>query len=88
VDYIMKVEDFEPYIGSEAIARIQEKARALQDIQVVNFNSNVGRTNAAQTLAMMSRIGWDYDTFRPEVAPLFRPTIATRAFAKAPDRDK
>jgi hypothetical protein len=36
----------------------------------------------------MSSIGWDYDAFRPDMALLFRSTIATRAFAKAPDRDK
>jgi trehalose synthase len=39
VQHVIQVEDFEPFIGSEAITRIQAKARTLQDIHVVNFNS-------------------------------------------------
>jgi hypothetical protein len=39
VGHIIQVEDIEPLIGSETIARIQAKARKLQDVQVVNFNS-------------------------------------------------
>jgi trehalose synthase len=39
VQHVIQAEDFEPFIGSEAITRIQAKARTLQDIHVVNFNS-------------------------------------------------
>lgn len=37
--HIIQVEDFEPLLGSEVIARIQAKAQKLQNVQVLNFNS-------------------------------------------------
>jgi trehalose synthase len=61
VEHIIQVEDFEPFIGSEAIARIQTKARTLQDIKVVNFNSTYYGGGVAEMLSsltlLMNRLG-------------------------------
>jgi hypothetical protein len=61
VEHIIQVEDFEPFIGSEAIARIQTKARTLHDIKVVNFNSTYYGGGVAEMLSslslLMNRLG-------------------------------
>jgi trehalose synthase len=48
------VEDFEPLIGSEGIARIQAKAQKLQDVQVVNFNSTYYGGGVAEMLSSLT----------------------------------
>jgi trehalose synthase len=48
------VEDFEPFIGSEGIARIQAKAQKLQDVQVVNFNSTYYGGGVAEMLSSLT----------------------------------
>ncbi len=61
VQHVLQVEDFEPFIGSEAITRIQAKARTLQDINVVNFNSTYYGGGVAEILSsltlLMNRLG-------------------------------
>ena len=61
VQHVIQVEDFEPFIGSEAITRIQAKARTLQDIHVVNFNSTYYGGGVAEILSsltlLMNRLG-------------------------------
>jgi trehalose synthase len=61
VEHIIQVEDFEPFIGSEAIARIQTKARTLHDVKVVNFNSTYYGGGVAEMLSsltlLMNRLG-------------------------------
>jgi trehalose synthase len=54
VGHIIQVEDFEPLIGSEAIARIQAKAQKLQDLQVVNFNSTYYGGGVAEMLSSLT----------------------------------
>ena len=54
VGYIIQMEDFEPLIGSEAIARIQAKARKLRNVQVVNFNSTYYGGGVAEMLSSLT----------------------------------
>jgi len=54
VGHIIQVEDFEPLIGSEGIARIQAKAQKLQDVQVVNFNSTYYGGGVAEMLSSLT----------------------------------
>jgi trehalose synthase len=54
VEHIIRVEDFEPLIGSEAVERIRAKARKLQDIQVVHFNSTYYGGGVAEMLSSLS----------------------------------
>jgi trehalose synthase len=61
VEHIIQVEDFEPFIGSEVIARIRAKARTLQEVRVVNFNSTYYGGGVAEMLSsltlLMNRVG-------------------------------
>jgi trehalose synthase len=54
VEHIIQVEDFEPFIGSEVIARIWAKARTLQEIRVVNFNSTYYGGGVAEMLSPLT----------------------------------
>lgn len=48
------IEDYEPFIGSEAVARIREKAHKLQDLHVVNVNSTYYGGGVAELLGSMT----------------------------------
>lgn len=54
MEHIIQVEDFEPFIGSEVIARIWAKARTLQEIRVVNFNSTYYGGGVAEMLSPLT----------------------------------
>ena len=54
MDHILKVEDFEPFVGSETIDRIQAKAQALKDRRVVNFNSTYYGGGVAELLSPLT----------------------------------
>ena len=54
MEHIIQVEDFEPFIGSEMIARIWAKARTLQEIRVVNFNSTYYGGGVAEMLSPLT----------------------------------
>jgi trehalose synthase len=51
---IIQVEDFEPYVGAETVARIHAKAQALRDIRVVNFNSTYYGGGVAEMLSSLT----------------------------------
>jgi trehalose synthase len=63
---MMRVDDYEPFIGPETVQRIKEKARPLQDLHVVNINSTyygggVAALLSSLTLLMNSagiKTGW------------------------------
>lgn len=63
---IVQVEDYEPYIGAEAVERILDKAKPLRDLRVANVNSTyygggVAEILSAKTLLMNSlgiKTGW------------------------------
>lgn len=63
---ILKIEDFEPYVGAETVERILAKARPFRDMRVVNVNSTyygggVAELLSAKTLLLNSlgiRTGW------------------------------
>jgi trehalose synthase len=63
---IVQLEDYEPFIGAQAVERIKAKARALRDLRVVNFNSTyygggVAEMLSSLTLLMNSlgiKMGW------------------------------
>jgi trehalose synthase len=65
-DRIVLVQDYEQFVGAEAIRRIREKAKSLQDLHVVNVNSTyygdgVSQLLSSLTLLMNSlgiRTGW------------------------------
>jgi trehalose synthase len=54
VGQIIQVEDFEPLLGSEVIARIQAKAQKLQNVQVLNFNSTYYGGGLAEMLSSLT----------------------------------
>lgn len=49
-----RVEDYEPYIGKEAVERIIEKARPVEDIHVANVNSTYYGGGVAQVLSSLT----------------------------------
>jgi len=51
---IIRVEDYEPYVGAETVARIEKKARALHDLHVVNFNSTYYGGGVAEMLSSLT----------------------------------
>jgi trehalose synthase len=63
---IVGVKDYEPYAGAETVRRIQDKARPLRDLHVVNINSTyygggVSQFLSSTTLLMNSlgiKTGW------------------------------
>lgn len=46
----IRIEDYEPYIGAEAVERIQNKARPLRDRHIVNINSTYYGGGVAELL--------------------------------------
>jgi trehalose synthase len=58
---IPQIEDYEPFIGSENVERIREKARKLKDLRVANFNSTYYGGGVAETISsltlLMNRLG-------------------------------
>ncbi len=63
---IVRIEDFEPYVGAETVERILEKAKPLRELHIANVSSTyygggVAETLSAKTLLMNSlgiRTGW------------------------------
>lgn len=63
---IVRIEDFEPYVGAKTVDRIVSKARPLRDLRVAHVNSTyygggVAEVLSAKTLLMNSlgiRTGW------------------------------
>jgi trehalose synthase len=53
-DRLVKIEDYEPYVGAEAIERMQKKARKLKDLHVVNVNSTYYGGGVAELLSSMT----------------------------------
>ncbi|MEJ2697426.1 MAG: hypothetical protein P8013_12335 [Candidatus Sulfobium sp.] len=53
---ITKVEDYEEYVGTEAIDRILGKAKKLGDLHVVNINSTYYGGGVAEILSSISLI--------------------------------
>ncbi|NIR49049.1 glycosyltransferase [candidate division KSB1 bacterium] len=51
---IVKVEDYEQYVGAESIERILNKAKFLQDLHVVNFNSTYYGGGVAEMLSSLT----------------------------------
>jgi trehalose synthase len=51
---ITRIEDYEPFIGAESVARIKEKARALKDLHVVNVNSTYYGGGVAELLTSVT----------------------------------
>lgn len=72
--HIVKIDDYEPFIGAAAIERIHEKSEPLQDAHVANVNSTYYGGGVAEilislTLIMNSlgiRTGWRTITGRPD----------------------
>jgi trehalose synthase len=54
-DYrLVQVEDYEPFVGAEAIERIKEKARKIQDLHIVNVNSTYYGGGVSQLLSSLA----------------------------------
>src|SRR6266487_1133981 len=51
---IPQIEDYEPFIGIENVARIREKARKLKDLRVANFNSTYYGGGVAETISSLT----------------------------------
>lgn len=51
---VVRLEDYEPYIGAEAVDRILSKAEKLQDLHVVNVNSTYYGGGVAELLGSMT----------------------------------
>jgi len=51
---LIQVEDYEPFIGAEAVARLHQKARALQHLHVVHVNSTYYGGGVAETLSSLT----------------------------------
>jgi trehalose synthase len=52
--HIVRVEDYEKYVGAEAVERILQKAGRLQDLHVVNVNSTYYGGGVAELLGSMT----------------------------------
>lgn len=52
--HLTRVEDYEPFIGGEAVERILRKAAALHDRRVVNFNSTYYGGGVAEILTSLT----------------------------------
>jgi hypothetical protein len=52
--FIVHVEDYEKFIGAQAVERILKKARPLQDLHVVNVNSTYYGGGVAELLGSMT----------------------------------
>lgn len=70
----VQVEDYEPYIGAEAVERILKKAKALNHLHVTNINSTYYGGGVAELLESMTilmnnvgiRTGWRTITGSPD----------------------
>ncbi|NIR52789.1 glycosyltransferase [candidate division KSB1 bacterium] len=51
---LIKVEDYEQHIGAETVERILNKAKSLQDLQVINFNSTYYGGGVAEMLSPLT----------------------------------
>jgi len=51
---LTQLEDYEPFIGAEAVARLHQKARALQHLHVVHVNSTYYGGGVAETLSSLT----------------------------------
>ena len=54
VEKQIRLEDYEELVGAEAIARIHNKAKSLQNLHVVNINSTYYGGGVAELLSSMS----------------------------------
>lgn len=56
MDYprLVQIEDYEPFIGGGAVARLHQKARALQHLRVVNVNSTYYGGGVAEVLSSLT----------------------------------
>jgi len=71
---VRRVEDFEPFIGAEAVDRLRKKAKALQGLRFTNVNSTYYGGGVAELLSSMTllmnslglRTGWRTITGRPD----------------------
>ncbi len=52
--HCIQIEDYEPFIGPEAIERIKSKAKALQSFHIVNVNSTYYGGGVAQLLSSLT----------------------------------
>lgn len=52
----MRIEDYEPYIGPEALSRIYQKAKPLHDAHVVNFSSTYYGGGVAAKLTSLATL--------------------------------
>jgi trehalose synthase len=51
---IANIDDYEPFVGKETIKRIRQKARAVQNLHVVNINSTYYGGGVAQLLSSLT----------------------------------
>ena len=51
---ITQIEDYEPFIGTEKVERIREKAQKFKGLRVVNFNSTYYGGGVAETLSSLT----------------------------------
>lgn len=71
---LLQIDDYAPFVGPETIERIREKARPLQDVHVVNFNSTYYGGGVAQLLSSLVllmnslgiKTGWRVIQGRPD----------------------
>ena len=74
ISHIVEIEDFEPFIGAQAIERIKKKAETLKDTHVVHVNSTYYGGGVAEILISMTLLmnslgiatGWRAITGRPD----------------------
>lgn len=53
---LIQVEDYEPFIGAEAVARIHQKAKALQHLHIAHVNSTYYGGGVAELLSSLTLI--------------------------------
>jgi trehalose synthase len=51
---IVHIEDYEQLIGAETVERISKKAKAIQDLKVINFNSTYYGGGVAEILSSLT----------------------------------
>ena len=51
---IVRVEDYEPFVGAETVERVREKARPLQDLHVAHVNSTYYGGGVAELLSSLT----------------------------------
>ena len=95
-----RVDDYEPLIGGDAVARLKEKARALRGMRVVHMSSTYYGGGVAEMLApltlLMSSLGipteWrlirgtpEFFGFTKSSTSTFSPPCAASGSPKPPD---